>query len=49
MTEPFPPWLRDLNRFFNTEGAPKPESLRPRRIQVKDSSESRELNASSGG
>jgi hypothetical protein len=21
MTEPFPPWLRDLNRFFNNEGA----------------------------
>jgi len=20
LTEPFPPWLRDLNRFFNTEG-----------------------------
>jgi HSP20 family protein len=21
ITEPFPPWLRDLNRFFNSEGA----------------------------
>jgi HSP20 family protein len=21
LTEPFPPWLRDLNRFFNTEGS----------------------------
>lgn len=20
LTEPFPPWLRDLNRFFNSEG-----------------------------
>ena len=28
---------------------PKPESLKPRRIQVKESSETRELNASSGG
>ena len=22
LTEPFPPWLRDLNRFFNTEATP---------------------------
>ena len=145
VTEPFPPWLRDLNRFFNNEGAvssfvppadvlvdddgvtvymdvpgvgtghldielendmltvrgerpypygddanltgrriergfgrferslrvprglnpdaieasltdgvltlriPKPESLKPRRIQVNESSETRELNTSSGG
>jgi HSP20 family protein len=145
LTEPFPPWLRDLNRFFSNEGAvssfvppadvlvdddgvtvhmdvpgvgsehldielendmltvrgerpypygddsnltgrriergfgrferslrvprgldpdaieasltdgvltlrvPKPESLKPRRIQVKESSETRELNTASGG
>jgi HSP20 family protein len=22
LTEPFPPWLRELNRFFNTEATP---------------------------
>jgi len=24
LVEPFPPWLRDMNRFFSTEGGTMP-------------------------
>ena len=29
LVEPFPPWLRDINRFFSSEGGTTPSAFSP--------------------
>ena len=33
LVEPFPPWLRDSNRFFSSEGGTMPSAFSPPEAQ----------------